>query len=476
MDQDVGWWVRVALDGWERREGPRYRQIAAAIADAMATRLIDAGDRLPAERMLADALGVSRGTTVRAYEGLAEAGLVERRQGAGTFIRPRPAWMHAPKETPASGPLLRRLSSDADVINLSLGVPAGTDHLPPVEGAILESLDGLGRGLDAAGLPELRRALAEYLTRRLGLPTTPDMLIVTSGAQNALSLITAALMVPGRPVVAGCPANPGLVGAVAAQGSRVVGVPVDAHGIDVRALERAAASGAVIYVDPPAHDPTGAVLSAGRRAALLDVARRREAVVVEDLSQAGLDLGRTRGRAVPLGANDDSVVVVGSLSKMFWAGLRVGWIRSPQRLYEHLLRLRTAADLAPSVPSQLIAARLLRAADRAWRDELRATLKERRDLLLALIGERLPSWHVDRPHAGLSTWVTLPVDESEDFAHLAATRHGIIAASGVTACVDGRHLNGLRLSFAESPQTIEAAVDRLADAWAEYTRRLASTA
>ncbi len=130
---------------------------------------------MPAERLLADALGVSRGTVVRAYEELAEAGLAGRRQGAGTFVRPLPSWTQAPQETPASALLRRRLSSDGDTIDLSLAVPAGTGHLP------LE-LPGLeGHGLDPAGLPELRNALADHLTMRLGLPTDPGRLIVTSG-------------------------------------------------------------------------------------------------------------------------------------------------------------------------------------------------------------------------------------------------------------------------------------------------------
>ncbi|MFG3054111.1 GntR family transcriptional regulator [Kitasatospora sp. NPDC048239] len=96
MDRDLGWWVRIALDGWDRGEGPRYRCLAAALADAVERGLVDPGDRLPAERLLAEALGVSRGTAVRGYEELAGAGLVERRRGAGTFVRSRTAWVRTP--------------------------------------------------------------------------------------------------------------------------------------------------------------------------------------------------------------------------------------------------------------------------------------------------------------------------------------------------------------------------------------------
>ncbi|WP_066943403.1 aminotransferase-like domain-containing protein [Microtetraspora fusca] len=480
MDQDLGWWVRIALDGWRERSGSRYRRIAEALADAMERRLVGARTRLPAERPLADALGVSRGTLVRAYDELADAGLVERRQGAGTYVRPRPAWTQAPVENAASALLRRRLAHDGpaghdDVIDLSLSVPAGVDHLPHVEGGLLpHDLGSYGHGLHPAGLPELRAALADHLTR-LGLPTTAEQLIVTSGARHALSLVAAALVAPGRTVIAGCPAYPGFSAVVAARGGRLVGVPVDPLGVDAHAVERAAAQARepLVYVDSAGHDPTGALLSAARRDSLLGTARRHGALIVEDLSQAGLDLDPDGRPAAPLAA-DDSVIAVGSLSKMFWAGLRVGWVRAPAPLRDHLLRLRSASDLAPGVPTQIIAGRLLRAADAGWREGLRATLRDRRDLLLELLARHLPAWRVGDPQAGLSAWAVLPVTESETFTHLAA-RYGVIVASGATACVDGGHHDGVRLSFAESPRTLESAVDRLVAAWEEHTRRLAAS-
>ena len=478
--RDPGWWLRVALDGWQRRQGPRYHQISVALAEAMERRLVDPGDRLPAERLLAQALGVSRGTAVRGYDELAEAGLVERRQGAGTFVLPRPAWTHTPKETPASTLLHRRLARGGDdgVIDLSLSVPAGTDHLPHLAGTLPAFGEaGLtGHGLDPAGLPVLRAALAEHLTHRLSLPTTPDQLIVTSGAQHALSLAMAALVSPGRTVITGCPTYPGLAGALSGHRGRLLGVPVDTHGLDIGALDRAAARthAPVLYADPAAHNPTGAVLGALRRQSLLELARRRSAVLVEDLAQAGLAFESEDPPARPLAADDDSVIAVGSLSKVLWAGLRIGWLRAPDPLRGYLLRLRSSQDLAPSVPSQLLAAQLLAAADLPWQDGLRRALRERRDLLLTLLQRDLPAWQAQCPQAGLSVWATLPVADSDSFAHLAA-RYGVLVTPGATACVDGRHRNGLRLSIAESPQTLETAVDRLTVAWEEHTRQLAAS-
>ncbi|MGC0419425.1 PLP-dependent aminotransferase family protein [Embleya sp. AB8] len=472
MDQDLGWWVRIALDEWQARPGPRHRRIAESLAEAIERGLAGAGARLPAERPLADALGVGRGTVVRGYETLAAAGLVQRRQGAGTFVEPRPGWTHPP--TAAVLPV-RRLVPDAEVLDLSLSVPAGTGHLPPVDGSF--TLSGRdGHGLHPGGLPELRAALAAHLSTHLGLPTTPDQLIVTAGARHALSLVIAALVSPGRTVLTGCPTTPGLAATVAAAGGRLIGVGVDTLGLDVAAVDRAAARlhAPVILVASAAHDPTGATLAGTRRRALLAVSRGRDAVLVEDLAQAGLDLAPGADRPGPLAAGDDAVIAIGSLSKMFWAGLRVGWLRAPGALRGYLAQAAATGAVAPSVPAQVLAARLLRAADAPWQDGLRRALTERRDLLLDLVAGQLPAWRVDPPQAGLSLWAALPVADATTFVHLAA-RYGVLVAPGVAACVDGRHRSGVRLSFAESAATLESAVDRLTAAWEEHTRRLAAS-
>ncbi|NUU26224.1 MAG: aminotransferase class I/II-fold pyridoxal phosphate-dependent enzyme, partial [Streptomycetaceae bacterium] len=251
-------------------------------------------------------------------------------------------------------------------------------------------------------------------------------------------------------------------------------------GIDVHAVDRAASHthAPIVYVDPAAHHPTGAVLSRLRAESLLAVARRRDAVVVEDLSQAGLTLspgGPGHADAVrPLAAADGSVIAIGSLSRTFWAGLRIGWLRAPAPLRGYLLRLRGAADLGPAVPSQIIAARLLAAADTGWYHDLRRALRERRDLLLDGLERHLPAWKRHVPPAGLAMWTTLPVAETDTFAHLAGNRFGVLVTAGTALCFDGRHRDGLRLSFAESPATLGTAVDRLAVAWEEHSRRLAS--
>ncbi|GAA1964339.1 PLP-dependent aminotransferase family protein [Kitasatospora viridis] len=507
--------MRIALDGWQRRSGPRYRRLAEALAGALGVALrqreLAPGDRLPPERVLADALALSRGTVVRAYEELAAAGVVERRQGAGTYVRPRPAWTSdGPTFGYPFGPDVGAggaggaggggaggagdggdggdggeagvdgSASEVELIDLSLPVPAATGHLPQI--GPLPSLEDYGHGVHPAGLPELRAALAHYLTERQLLPTTPDQLIVTSGSQQALALLAGALLGPGRAVVTGCPTRPGLAELAADRQARLVGVPLGpGQRLDPAAVERAArrSPGAVVQFDAALHRLAGPA-----RGELVAAARRCSAVLVEDLSQV------VRAVEPPLAALDPAVVAVGSLSATFWAGLRIGWLRAPRPLHDQLLRLRRAADLAPSVPAQLLACALLRAADPAWYRSLERALTERRELVRRLLAEQLPAWRpeplpdgpvgaVGAPSGcapeGPALWVRLPVAETGTFAHLAETRFGVRTTPGALACADGRHLDALRLGCAQSPGTLEAAVDRLRAAWEEHSRRLAAS-
>ena len=463
----------MVLAGWRDRPGPRYHKLSAAILDAVDGRIVGGGSRLPAERLLAAALGVSRGTVVACYDELAQAQVVRRRQGSGTFVVGRPGWAREPAENPAAALLFRRLAGGRGDVDLSLSVPAGVDHLPPWDAAAV--VDGFaGHGLDPAGAPVLRERIAEHLTRHQDLPTVADQLVVTAGAQQALSLL-AATVGPRPKVVTACPTYPGLISAFAGRRARVVGVAGDSAGVDPDAFARACqrASHGVAYVAPNGHNPTGAVLARPRRAAVVEAATAAGFLVVEDLALTDLVLDEPP--PAPLSAGDERVVAVGTVSKLLWAGLRIGWVRAPEPLRTTLIRAKAAADLAASVPAQLLTAELLSGVDAGWLGGLRAALRVRRDVLAELVAGRLPSWEVPRrPAAGLSLWVELPVADTSGFAHVAA-RHGVTVAPGAAMCPDGRHRGGLRLSFAEPIDVLDLATDRLAAAWEAHSEDLAAT-
>lgn len=460
MDQDsargLDWWGSVVFDGWRDRPGPRYRRLAGCVLDSVSSGVLSRGTRVPAERVLGPAVGVSRGTVVACFDQLVSAGVLRRQVGAGTFVVGRPSWVSA------SGPLPRQNASGVD---LSVSYPADLRHLPAVSlDAGWASLDG--DGLDPAGLPVLRAAVAEYLTLFQRLPTTAEQVVVTAGAQEALWLLGRVLR-PGR-VLASCPTYPGLVSAFGA--GRVV---APAGVSDIRQFARAPADSAG-YVMPTGHNPCGSVMPSLWRQSMAAVADAGRVTVIEDLALADLCLSDALAPA-PLAALSSEVVAVGSVSKLLWGGLRVGWIRaSADSLRSSLVAVKTGLNLATSALSQLTAATLLSSVSTGWLAGLHAALRERRDHLCAQLGAQLPAWRVpELPEAGLSLWVSLPVVDASAFAAVAA-RHGVTVLPGAAACVCGRHRGFIRLSFGSQLDTLSLAVERLAAAWEVHAENLAA--
>jgi len=470
MDQDLTWWSEVVFADWRSRPGPRYARLAAALLEAVEQRILTRGTRVPAERVLAATVGVSRGTVVACLDQLVQAGVLTRRQGAGTYVAGRPSWAARAAAGSVATRLLRRVAEDRETIDLSVSAPGDLRHLPPVDAdAAWQSLDG--HGLDPAGLPALRDRVARHLTEYQGLPTEPGQLVITAGAQEALSLL--AQVLPGTRVLVSCPTYPGLVSAVARTRAQISPVPADAAGEDPGAIERAGrAPGSVAFLMPTGHNPTGLVMPALRRQALAAVADAGRVTLVEDLTLA--DLVLDGGAPPPLAALSTAVIAIGSVSKVLWGGLRVGWIRAPEPLRSAVVARKSALNLGTAVISQALAARLLGAIDPGWVAMQRAALTERRDLLAALLARHLPAWRTRPPRAGLSLWAELPLDSADAFA-LAAARHGVTVMTGGAACVDGRHRHFIRLSFAEQPSTLELAVERLAAAWEAHAEALAAS-
>jgi DNA-binding transcriptional MocR family regulator len=176
----------------------------------------------------------------------------------------------------------------------------------------------------------------------------------------------------------------------------------------------------------------------------------------------------------PLAALSPNVIAIGSVSKVLWGGLRVGWIRAGDSLAQAVIARKTALNLGTSAISQALTARLLAAIDPDWLAAHRAALTQRRDHLTALLATHLPAWRVRPPDAGLSLWAELPLETADAYA-LVAARHGAVVLAGGPACADGQHRNFIRLSFAEQPGTLELAVERLAAAWEAHAETLAAS-
>ncbi|MFF4171634.1 PLP-dependent aminotransferase family protein [Streptomyces sp. NPDC001744] len=301
------------------------------------------------------------------------------------------------------------------------------------------------------GDPELRAAVAARLTAR-GLPTDADDLLVTTGSQQALTLLTTALVEPGSVVLVEDPCYLAALQTFGFAGARVVPVPTDDRGVVPAALEEIAAreKPALLYLVPTFQNPTGRTLPAGRRAAVAEAAARHGFWIVEDDPYGEL---RYDGERVPWIAADpaaaDRTVLLGSFSKVMAPGLRLGHLRAPAGLRRACVIAKQAADLHTSTVDQAAAARYLRDSDLdAHVAVVRAAYRERRDALLDGLPAALPAgsrWN--RPEGGMFVWATLPAGYDATALLRTAVGHGVAYVPGAPFFCGEPDPGAMRLSF-----------------------------
>jgi GntR family transcriptional regulator/MocR family aminotransferase len=402
------------------REDAPSRGLTGWLADAIRTAIMDgrlrAGASLPATRILAGDLGVSRGLVVEAYQRLADEGLVSARPGTGTRVLgvSRPAAESAGVAGVGSaGPLLVPPGwRERAEIDLSPGVPdlSGFPRAAwlRAERLVLEraSVADLGYG-DPRGTAALRTELAGWLARTRGLRAGPGDIIVVTGVAQALALLARVLRGHGHGEIA--VEDPGSRGArddLAYWGLRPVPVPVDEHGLDVSELARGDARAALLT---PAHQfPTGVVLAPGRRRALLDWAAGADAVIIEDDYDAEYRYDRAPVPALHASA-PGLVAYAGSTSKTLAPGMRLGWLIPPPWLHAELVEAKYASDLGSPALPQLVLARLIASGELEQHIRLvRKRQRSRRDALLLALREHLPAARVQGVAAGLHLLITFP--------------------------------------------------------------------
>jgi len=472
-----------ALAGWRLGEGSLQRRLAAALASAVERHDLLPGTKLPPERVLAAQLGVARITVSAAYELLERAGLVDRRQGRGTHVTGGDGTPVGPRAADLTTSLqrnviFRRLTAGSpDAIDL-LGSSAapGTAIRQAVAAAVAAiDLDELmtDHGYYPLGYPPLRRAVAAHLSAQ-GLPTIQEQVLITGGAQQAISLLAAYYVSPGAVIVLEDPTFPGAVDAFRAAGGRILSVPVQAVGADVELIGATISESTVraVYLMPTFHNPAGAVMPDVARRKLARLGRASGVPIIEDNTLAELTLGGEP--PPPLGAysRDAHIVSIGSLSKLFWAGLRVGWIRASRSAIAQLGQLKAVADLGSPLISQAVAVSMLADADRIS-NLRRAELTERLALLEDLMHGALPGWRWRRPQGGLSVWARLPAGSSAELAQIAG-RLGVLIAPGPLTSPTGRFDEFIRLPFDHEPAVLHEGIRRLASAWRSYAATLES--
>ncbi|WP_030203527.1 PLP-dependent aminotransferase family protein [Streptomyces sp. NRRL S-87] len=444
---------------------PGYRTLAGAVRELILDGRIPLHVRLPAERELAEAVGASRATVTAAYDLLRESGYVRSRRGAGT-------WTELPDGHPIVG-------AHGAGVGAGGGIDLGIAAMGAPEGALERALEwagprlavvARGHGYHPYGLPELREAVAERFTRR-GLPTRPEQILVTAGAQQALVLALGLLCGAGDRVMVENPTYANALDAIRHARLRTAAIPVGEDGWDLEIGESALRQTVpkVAYVVPDFHNPTGALMPEEDRVRLLAATRRTGTwlVVDETLTDIALDVPAP----VPLASlaprgGADHVLSVGSLSKTHWGGLRVGWIRATANLVTELAAGRVAADMTGSVLDQLVAVPLVAGIEAALPVRLER-LREQRAALVAALERHVPEWSWRVPVGGLSLWVDLGEPVSSGLTERAAAA-GVHIGRGARFGVDpGTFEHRLRIPYTLPAERLEEGVRVLAGAFHE---------
>ncbi len=408
----------------------RGRALQAALREAVRSGLLTPGVRLPSSRELAADLRVSRGLVTEAYEQLTAEGYLRSDRGAGTWVggAVRAAVPRARDLAP------RDRGARADFVpgtpDLSLFPRAAWSA---AQRGVLAELPHHTLGYpDPRGLPRLRTALAELLTRRRGVVADPERVVVVSGVAQATTLLGFVLHARVvRAVGVEDPGSPEHGTLYASAGLDVVPLPLDDEGLDIGALR---ASGVRVVVTTPAHQfPTGIAYSARRRAELLDWARAVDGLVVEDDYDGDFRYDRAPVGALQ-GLDPEHVAYTGSVSKSLAPGLRLGWLLVPASLAEEVVERKRTMDLGNPVLDQAVLARFVERGDydRQLR-RCRRAYRERRDTLVTALAEHFPGTEVSGIAAGLHAIAALPARYGPPDRFLNSTASAGIAVRSLTS-------------------------------------------
>ncbi|MGI4811808.1 MAG: PLP-dependent aminotransferase family protein [Janthinobacterium lividum] len=386
-----------------------------------------------------------------------------------------------PYRDPSGSPIreLFKYLAEPGMISLAGGYPASDlFDLPGLQAAAAQAWSVPTRCLQYApteGLPELQQEIM-HLMRQRGVAVVPGQVLLTAGSQQGFDLLLRILVEPGDVVLTEQPAYPATLQALKMQQARIVTVPVDAHGLDIAALQALLETGAaprpkLLYTVPTFANPTGATLSLERRMALLELSVRHDFLIVEDdpygdLRFTGTALPSLRALAEGIDGAATRVIYLGSMSKVVAPGLRVGWMIAPPDVVRRSVVAKQTADLCSAPWMQAIAAAYL-AQGALARHLPRITDVYRRKCaaLCDALQTRLAGiLQFERPAGGMFVWARMAdVDTADLLRH--AIAHKVLFVPGAAFFVDRVDRASLRLSFAAlAEEQIAEAADRLASA------------
>ncbi len=442
---------------------PAYRGLRLVLQELIGGGRIPLGTRLPSERALSLALTVSRNTVTRVYADLVATGFASARQGAGTYVTVPGDRQRAHEHALHS---LNARNTPDNSIDLNCAATAAIPGIARAYERALEQLPGqLGTdGQRPVGLPALRELIARMYTAR-GLPTGPEQIMVTSGALAGVAVAARALTRPGDRAMIESPVYPNAIEAMRLGGARLVAAPMgdalgcegwDLKGIEATLLQTRPR---VAYLVPDFQNPTGFLMRDDQRARYATALQDTQTTAIVDESLQAIALTDV-DMPLPFAAHAPGAITIGSVSKLFWSGLRVGWIRAPHDLMDRFIKARLQFDLGTSLFDQLVVTELL--GDSAIAAMRRTELRQRRDALAGAIREHLPHWRFRLPEGGMTLWLQLPGGSATQLAANLETI-GVHIPPGPMFSVEGGNDQWLRIPYVRPEEELRQAVRRIAD-------------
>lgn len=449
---------------------PLYLQIRDRLRASILNGSLPAGTKLPAERQLAEELGVNRMTVNKAYRELEAEGLISSHVGRGTTVEALPSrsdsadtnptpppwaalWSGWARQTGTGLALLMESVGQEALIPFAAGAPApelfpASDFERIVVGGLAGQAQELFQHCPVEGLPYFRDMLGRRL---IGPSADPEAVLILSGSQQGLDLLARVFLEPGDPVVIESPSYLGAVQVFRGAGARILPVPLDAEGMRVDELERILSRHRpkFIYTLPNFQNPTGINMSVQRRQALLALAVKHQIPVIEDDPYGELYYKEAPPPTLKSMDPGDYVIYLSTFSKTLGPGLRLGWMIAPRPVIQQVARLRQLADLHSGGLSQWFVYEFIR---QGLYDHhlhtIREEYRQRRDAMgSALEALAVPGLDWRRPAGGMYFWCRLPVGLRSYEVRMSAWRKGVAVAAGDIFCTDGSGPRYLRLNF-----------------------------
>ncbi len=487
-------------------EKPLFAQIRDELSSAIKEKKLNPGDKLPTVNELAKRVGVTQATIRRAYEDLIKAGLLGSHVGRGTFvIDPKTQKLKKPLPAPHAVPQSLSETNDSEFMlaarRLRMGISHNLNNLmallqrpglirfttgipdPAIikKGLLSEiTKDALKGGEEQyfdyghnQGNPELRAEIAARY-EKVGTPVHADQILLTNGSQQAVSVLAQAAIEKDQRVICETPCYMGIPNAFGALGHWVEPVPRDFEGPLPEKLDHFRdGKSTILYLCTELHNPMGTNISPDRRLFVIDWAREQNATVIVDEIFHDLQFNPTLPASFlsDLGANQ--TVVIGSLSKSFMCGLRVGWMISSQERIRSILALKRAMDISCPQLMQGIALSLLKSGEYDNHvKKARLHYKERCNATIQALEQHMPddvTWTI--PQGGMHMWIELPTGYSSIVLFFLAIERGVGISPGPLMDVDHRFINGFRLSYGSlTVEEIKEGIELLSDAVKELIK------